>query len=115
MPVRFTQFKWVTLTEATLCAWTCAAAPGDHLVYHRWFLSWDLAPELSVLSKPQRAALSRLASRARQLSEQGLIHLVQRREGMGDYTYLIVMRPRLRAPCTGVLQRVLSGAQAVLA
>lgn len=115
MPVRIAQFEWVTLTEATLCAWTGAAAPGDYLVYHRGFLSWDLAPELSVLSKPQRATLSRLASRARQLSEQGLVHLVQRREGLGEYTYLIVMRPRLRAPCTGVLQRVLSGTEAVLA
>ncbi|WP_052403017.1 hypothetical protein [Muricoccus aerilatus] len=115
MPVRTARIERASLTEAALCAWVSTAAPGDRLAYHRGFLAWDLAPDLSVLSKPQRAALNRVASRARLLYEQGRVHLVQRREGPGDYTYLMIAWRQPRPQSTSVLLRMLTGAEAVAA
>jgi hypothetical protein len=104
-----------TLTEAALCAWIGMAAAGDHLAYHRGFLALDLSPETKHLSGPARTELTRVASRARQLAERGLAHLVQRREGHGDYTYLLIARPRLRWPSGNVLQQVLDQAELLVA
>jgi hypothetical protein len=105
----------VPLTEAALCAWIGMAAAGDRLAYHRGFLALDLSPETQHLSGPARTELTRVASRARQLAERGLAHLVQRREGHGDYTYLLVARPRMRWPSGNVLQQVLDQAELLVA
>ena len=81
-------------TDTALCAWVGQAAPGDTRAYHEGFLAWDLSPQLSTLSRARRTALARLADCARELSEKGLVHLVQRREGLGHYSYLVIVRLR---------------------
>ena len=82
------------LTEIDLAAWIGQAAPGDILEYHRGFLALDSFAIGSVLDDRDRKELSRVASRAMWAAEQGLVHLVQRRNGDGDFSNLAVARPR---------------------
>jgi hypothetical protein len=84
------------LTEAGLCKWIGAAAPGDTLVYHRGFLACDTSAVLQLLPESERVALMRVAGRAWKLADAGLAHLIQRRNGDADYEYQIVARPRPR-------------------
>ena len=98
------------LTEAALCAWLGAAAPGERLAYHRGFLARDTSPLTQLLPDAERRALLRLASRAWALAEAGLAHLVQRRHGEEDYSYLIVARPRPRRVAPSVLPAILAEA-----
>ncbi len=81
------------LTEEALCAWLGSAAPGDSIVYYRGFLAIDSAPEGGAATL-QRTRLLCVARRAMRLSQQGLVHLLQRREAAGDFTYLAFARPR---------------------
>lgn len=96
------------ITEAGLCAWVGQATPGDCIAYHRGFLACDIAPEMQTFPKARRVALARLAGRARSLANDGAVHLVQRREGPGDYTYLMIVRPRPRRPSSLALPQVLA-------
>ena len=82
------------IAEIDLCGWIGQAAPGDVFEYHRGFLVRDTFPQETRLSERDRAALARLARRARWAAEAGLIHLVQRRHGPEDYSYLAVARPK---------------------
>ena len=82
------------ITEIELCGWIGHAAPGDIFEYHRGFLARDIVPLDNRLSERDQAALVRLARRARWAAEAGLIHLVQRRHGPEDYSYLAVARPK---------------------
>ncbi|HEY6992658.1 MAG TPA: hypothetical protein VH397_03020 [Xanthobacteraceae bacterium] len=50
----------------------------------------------SRLVERERAELVRLARRAWLASERKLIHLVQRRHGPHDYSYLAIVRPKPR-------------------
>src|SRR5687768_16590414 len=87
------------LTEADLCAWLGDALADDQLLYHRGFLAVDCDRDTSRLPPHERTNLVRLAHRARLAQTLGLAHLVQRRNGPGDYSYIILARvsPRLRA------------------
>jgi hypothetical protein len=82
------------VTEAALCRWLGAAAPGDTIVYHRGALARQLCPLVGGLAPEQRTTLARLASRAWKLAAAGLADLVQRRHGFEDFEYLIVARRR---------------------
>ena len=82
------------LTETDLCGWIGQAAPGEVLVYFRGFLAMDTASKALRLSKRDRAELVRVANRAWWASEQNLVHLVQRRHGPDDYSYLAIARPK---------------------
>jgi hypothetical protein len=70
------------------------AEPGTVLEYHRGHLALDRTAFGRLGDTPSRAALAHLGSRAHDLSERGLLHLVQRRHGTDDYSYLAVARPR---------------------
>lgn len=96
------------LTEAALCAWIGQAAPGDRIAYHRGFLAWDLSLEMHTGTRAARVELAQIASRARRLADAGVAHLVQRREGERDYTYLILVRPRPRQPSIEARRQVLN-------
>lgn len=98
------------LTETMFCAWYGSAAPGDRIVYHRGFLAIDVSPLTYKLPDAERRTLLRVAERALQLAEDGLVHLVQRRMGEGDFTYLAIARPRPRNR-RGALASVLAIAQ----
>ncbi len=77
-------------TEAGLCRWVGQAKPGEILVYHRGFLAVDASDPGA--SERQRQDLLRVASRARSLAAQGVVHLLQRRHGPNDFAYLLVVR-----------------------
>lgn len=99
------------ITEAALCTWIGQASTGDRIAYHRGFLAWDIAPEMQMLPGRARAELARVASRARNLAQAGAVHLVQRREGPADYTYLIIVRLRPRQARSQALQQLLEAGQ----
>jgi len=84
------------LTESALTAWLGAAASGDRIEYWRGFLAVDASATASKLEPDDRRQLGRVAARAFRLAQRGKAHLVQRRHGEADYSYLLVVRPRPR-------------------
>ncbi len=82
------------LTEIELCAWIAQAEPGALLEYHRGYLALDRTVFGHLPDAPARAALAMLGSRAHDLAERGLVHLVQLRHGSEDYSYFAIARPR---------------------
>jgi DNA-directed RNA polymerase specialized sigma24 family protein len=84
----------LALSEIDLCGWLGQAEPGDTLEYYRGFLAVDAIPGGSRLPERDRVELGRIARRALWASERGLAHLLQRRHGPDDYSYIIVARPR---------------------
>ena len=82
------------LTETAFCAWLGQAHPGDALVYHRGLLALDASINSQTPKSDARHELGRIARRAWWAAEQGLIHLLQRRNGPDDFTYLAIARPR---------------------
>ena len=84
------------LDEAAFEVWLEAAHPGSRITFHRGHLSVDREKRPDAADAHARAALDRLAARAMRASGQGLVHLVQKRHGDADYSY-IAIRAR-RAP-----------------
>ncbi|WP_188311933.1 hypothetical protein [Salinarimonas soli] len=82
------------LTEMELCSWLGSALPGERLVYHRGHLALDCSPTTARLSEQERSALQRLARRALQLADKGLVCLLQQRHGPDDYSYILVACPK---------------------
>jgi hypothetical protein len=82
------------LSEIDLCAWLSQAEAGAMLEYHRGFLVLDTDPTISKLPKDRRLKLAQLASRARWAFDKGLLHLVQRRLGDSEFSYIAVARER---------------------
>jgi hypothetical protein len=82
------------IDETDLCGWIGQAAPGDALEYYRGFLAMDTFSQGTRLTERERAELMRVARRAWWASEQKLIHLVQRRHGADDYSYLAIARSK---------------------
>ena len=82
------------LTETAFCAWLGQAHPGAQLAYHRGLLALDASINSQTPKSDARHELSRVARRAWWAAEQGLVHLVQRRNGPDDFTYLAIARPR---------------------
>ncbi|WP_336421499.1 hypothetical protein [Roseovarius sp. D22-M7] len=99
------------LTEIEFCAWVAQAVPGDRLEYHRGFLVLDTFPAISHLPDAQRVELARLGSRAFWAAENGLVHLVQEREGPDRFAYIAIARPKPKA-ATASLSALLLDAQA---
>jgi len=73
--------------EIEFLGWLGQAEPGDMLTYHRGLLAAD---------RVHSSELGHLASRAFSLAETSLVHLVQRRHGPDDFSYLAVARPKAR-------------------
>lgn len=90
-------------TEIELCGWLGQASPGDTLQYHRGYLAIDRDPIHERLPKKDREELGRLSDRAHWAAERGLAHLLQRRHGECDYSYLIIARPRSKAAAATIL------------
>ena len=82
------------LTETAFCAWLGQAHPGAQLVYHRGLLALDASINSQTPKSDARHELARVARRAWWAASQGLVHLVQRRNGPDDFTYLAIARPR---------------------
>lgn len=71
-------------------AWLQTARPGSLIEYHRGHLVIDRQPKLDAPDNEARAVLHDLATRALRAAERGLVHLVQRRHGDDDYSYLAI-------------------------
>lgn len=84
------------VTEVEFCAWIGQAEPGDTIAYHRGFLVLDTSPHSRGMSEAERRELALVARRAWWAAERSLIHLVQRRHGPEDFSYLAVARPKAR-------------------
>ena len=88
------------LDEAAFEVWLKAAHPGSRITLHRGLLCVDRQQRAHAPHDPARAELNRLAARAMRASGQGLVHLVQRRHGDADYSYVAVRArrapPRMR-------------------
>lgn len=93
MDHRTDTMKLLGLSEPELCGWLSTAAPSDTLEYHRGFLALDVRPDCSRLALADRTTLARVAGRAYWAAEKGCVHLVQRRHGPEDYSYLMIARP----------------------
>lgn len=81
-------------TETAFCAWLGQASAGDAFEYHRGSLAMDVGSDGSKLGSQERRELCCIARRARWAAERGLVHLLQRRNGPDDFTYLVVARSR---------------------
>lgn len=97
-------------TDTALCAWLGDASPGDAITYHRGALARDICPQLKLLDQDERVRLARLAGRAHALAEAGLLHLVQRRHGFEDFSYLAIARRRPRRTTSSLAQLLLRDA-----
>ncbi len=82
------------LAEIEFCAWLGQASPGDTIEYHRGFLAMDASHHYATLPDKERRELGRLARRAWWAAERQLVHLVQRRHALNDFSYLAIARPR---------------------
>ena len=77
-------------TEAELERFVAKAAPGDVCEYHSGRLCCDRA-HLDDKGEPHGSVqLHRLAIKVMNLAKQGVLHLVQRRDGDHRYTYCAV-------------------------
>ena len=98
------------LSEMDLCGWIGQACPGDFLEYHRGFLALDIVPVASRLAPEARRELAAMARRALWAAEQELVHLVQRRNGPDDFSYLAVARPKPKHAPASVAELLLAEA-----
>ena len=87
MTSRRTSVSARPLTEIDFLAWLGQAMPGERLIYHRGLLAFDRCA-------PSQQGLSRLADRAYWAAARGFVHLVQRRHGTDDFSYLAIARKR---------------------
>jgi hypothetical protein len=83
----------LTLSAIEFCGWLGQAEPGDVISYHRGFLVLDRVPKKD-LPDASSAELDLLAKCAMRAAEHDLVHLVQRRNGSLDFSYLAIARPR---------------------
>jgi hypothetical protein len=97
--------------EVNFCVWLGQARAKDTFIYHRGFLALDTSDLSRRLPSADRLELCRLAKRARWAEEQGLVHLVQRRHGAGDFAYLAVARPKPKLRRSTLREKPLLAAQ----
>ena len=93
-PTTHARSSKLRLTEFEFFAWVAQADAGERLEYYRGYLVADTLAPLSPLTESERAALRTLANGAYRAAGQSLIHLVQRRHGPDDYSYLAIARPK---------------------
>ncbi len=79
--------------EQRLRVWLRTANVGDVIEYHRGFLALDRGKE-SPLGEERGLELDRVAGMLLALAQTGHGHLLQRRHGVADYSYLFVARSR---------------------
>lgn len=98
------------MNEVSFAAWIAQAEAGEILKYHRGFLVIDTDKARTQLKEADRVRLLALARRAMHAAELGLVHLVQRRHGDGDYSYVAVARPRPKKRPASIAQLLIEEA-----
>jgi hypothetical protein len=77
----------VLSSVAEFCGWLARTGSCPWFEYHRGLLVLDRSPE-SNLPDADRRALAKVADAAFRSCEHGQVHLVQRRWGPFDFSYL---------------------------
>ena len=85
------------ISVAEFRGWLAHAEACSWFEYHRGLLIWDRSPD-SQLSDADRRALVKIADAVFGAAEQGQVHLVQRRQGPFDFSYLAIKAARLLNP-----------------
>jgi hypothetical protein len=85
------------ISVAEFRGWLASARSCSWFEYHRGLLIWDRSPA-SGLAEGDRRALGKIADAVFQAAGQGQVHLVQRRHGPFDFSYLAIksIRPTNR-------------------
>ena len=81
------------ISVAEFRGWLARAESCSWFEYHRGLLILDRSPA-SALSDDHRRALAKIANAVFQAAEQGQVHLVQRRRGPFDFSYLAIKSVR---------------------
>ena len=84
------------MTPDDFCSWIGKAAPGERTVYYRGDLGRDRCRSTTSMSERDRQRLIALARQALIAAEDGRLHLLQRRHGVSDYSYIAVRARKLR-------------------
>jgi hypothetical protein len=84
------------ISIAEFRGWLARAGSCSWFEYHRGLLIWDRSPA-SALPDEHRRALAKIANAVFQAAEQGQVHLVQRRRGPFDFSYLAIKSVRAAA------------------
>ena len=84
------------ISVAEFRGWLAGPESCSWFEYHRGLLIWDRSPA-SALSDDHRRALAKIANAVFQAAEQGQVHLVQRRNGPFDFSYLAIKSVRAAA------------------
>ncbi len=101
MSIKFDLFPIHPLTAGRFRAWIARSERGASLEYHRGLLIFDRSPA-SELAEEERRVVARLADAALRAADEGRVHLVQRRNGAFDFSYLAIKRGQ-NAVATAVL------------
>jgi hypothetical protein len=106
MSLKFDQFPIRPLTVGRFWSWLARSEPGGALEYHRGLLILDRSPA-SELSEDERRTVAKIADAVLGAAEDRLVHLVQRRNGPFDFSYVAIKAAPARARR---VSRPLSGA-----
>jgi hypothetical protein len=74
--------------------WLECARAGEQLEYHRGLLTRDRSPA-SDLAAGDRRVLAEVADAAFRVAGEGSVHLVQRRHGPFDFSYIAIKAGRV--------------------
>ena len=96
MSLKFDQFPIRPLTVGRFRSWLARSEPGAVLEYHRGLLILDRSPG-SELGEDERRTVAKIADAALGAAEDGLVHLVQCRNGPFDFSYLAIKSVRAAA------------------
>ena len=89
-------------SRVAFSGWLERACAGEQLEYHRGLLTRDRSPA-SELAKDDRRALAEIADAVFRTAEGGQVHLVQRRHGPFDFSYLAIKAGRVAAAAAGAV------------
>ena len=77
------------ISVAEFRGWLARAESCSWFEYHRGLLIWDRSPA-SALPDEHRSALAKIANAVFQAAARGEVHLVQRRNGRFDFSYVAI-------------------------
>lgn len=78
------------ISEQDMSVWFSKAKPGDAIEYYRGHLWVDIDKDATTLKPKAVKAAKAIGKYAMELSRDGWAHLVQRKHGAHDYSYLAV-------------------------
>jgi hypothetical protein len=81
-----------TISEAKVGHWLKEAEPGQKLHYFQGFLASATDSVGQALPESERQVVACIANRLWRAAHRGLVHLVQRRQGPMNWTYIAIAR-----------------------